>query len=138
VHDTPDDEWIPICAAKGWIILTGDKGIENDGINREAVIQCAAKVFMMYDHKSRGLEQTAALIAARKKIAQTALNNVGPFYCPIEMLGDAHVGEPKSYPGGYALQVEKVHESAISVPDRAEAKPADQPPVAESGDLDFG
>jgi hypothetical protein len=110
VQDAPDGEWIPVCAANGWIILTGDKGIENDGINRSAVINSAAKIFMLYDHKSRGLEQTAALIAARKKIAQTALNNVGPFYCPIEMVGDSHVGKPRFYPGGYAIQTESIPE----------------------------
>jgi hypothetical protein len=91
---------------KGWAILAGDKGIENDGLNRATIIKCAAKIFMMHHHKTKGLDQTAAIIAARRKIARTATNNVGPFYCPVETLGESHVGEPKFYPGGYAIQTD--------------------------------
>ena len=115
--ETPDHEWIPICAAQNWAILTGDKGIEADGLNRATVIKSAAKIFLIHDHRTKGLDQTAAIIAARRKIARTATNNVGPFYCPIEMVGDSHVGKPNFYPGGYALETESVPESSIAVPD---------------------
>jgi len=108
VHDAPDAEWIPVCASKGWVILTGDQGIENDGINRAAVIQSQAKVFTLYSYRAKGLEMSAALIAARKKIGRTAESNVGPFYCPIRMLGESHVGLPKFYQGGYSLKSEGV------------------------------
>ncbi len=124
VPDAADDEWIPVCAAKGWIILTGDQGIENDGINRAAVIQSGAKVFTLYCHKAKGLEMTAALITARKKIARTAVNSVGPFYCPISMVGDSHVGSPKFYPGGYAIKQDKMTKAVAksSVPKEKKAK----------------
>jgi PIN domain-containing protein len=113
--EMPDHEWIPICAANGWAIVTGDKGIEADGLNRSTVIKSAAKIFMMYDYRSKGLEQTAAIIAARRKIARTVTNNVGPFYCPVEIVGESHVGKPNFYPGGYALEAEAVPEFSIPI-----------------------
>jgi hypothetical protein len=135
--EAPDDEWIPVCAAKGWVILTGDQGIEKDGLNRASVIQSGAKVFTLICYKAQSLEMTAALIAARKKIARTAADNVGPFYCRIEMLGDSHVSPPKFYPGGYALEKEKTAESSIEVPKHQEKK-AKQPSQSVSNRLDFG
>jgi hypothetical protein len=124
VQDAPDTDWIPVCAGNGWIIVTGDKGIENDGINRAAVIRCGAKIFMLHDHRTRGLEQTASLIAARKKIARTALNNVGPFYCPVQIANDDHVGEPKFYPGGHPIEVGPVVPTSEPAKDEATKKPA--------------
>jgi hypothetical protein len=139
LHDAPDPDWIPVCAANGWIIVTGDKGIEFDGINRAAVIECAAKVFMVNDHQTRGLEQTAALIAARKKIMRTALQNVGPFYCSVDMASDNHVGPPRFQPGGYALKPEAIPGAAMPVPEPGDAvSQKHHDPPERSGELDFG
>lgn len=122
--EAPDPEWIPVCAENGWIILSGDKGLENVGLNRAAVIKCAAKVFLIHDYQTQGLDQTAALITARKKIMRVALRNAGPFYCSVEMAGDDHVGRPEFQPGGYPLGVEDVPECALAAPKRkVHAKP---------------
>ena len=118
-QDSDDAAWIPVCAANGWAILTGDKGIEYSGINRAAVIASGAKVFVISDYKTRGLDQTAALITARHKIVRLATNNVGPFYCTIEMVSDSHVGKPRFEQGGYALEKEALPEFAVTVSEPA-------------------
>ncbi len=42
-QDADDNKWIPDVAGKGWVIISGDKGIEKDGINRQCVIDSQAK-----------------------------------------------------------------------------------------------
>ncbi len=136
-QDSEDTAWIPICAANGWIILTGDKGIEHSGINRAAVIASAAKVFIISDYRTRGLEQTASLIAARRKMARIAMVNVGPFYCSVEMAKDDHVGKPRFQPGGYAMSVEAVPESALPASGESpiSLKQDEKLPSPKTGDL---
>src|ERR1019366_3030555 len=44
-HMTADPVWIERCAKEEWAVLTGDKAIETDPTNRQAVIDSKAKVF---------------------------------------------------------------------------------------------
>lgn len=98
-HDTfykPDEDdhiWIPSVASHGWVIITGDKGIEKDGINRQSVVDSKAKVFLLDDSHSRGAEWAASLVLAYRRIMKVALENNGPFYCTIRKGSDAHVEE---------------------------------------------
>lgn len=132
VHDAPDDEWIPVVAAKGWAIISGDKGIEFDGINRAAVQTHKAKVFTLADTTMRGVEWAATLVAARKKIYAIAEQNIGPFYCTIEPVGDGHVGKPRFLPGGYTLQVEPVPETLFPVSDKGTDEVKESPKIEDS------
>jgi hypothetical protein len=89
--DAADPDWIVDAAAKGWVIISGDKGIEYDGVNRQAVVASHAQVFLLTDTESRGAEWAASLVMARKKILRIALENRGPFYCTVEKGSDHHV-----------------------------------------------
>jgi hypothetical protein len=117
-QDEDDHIWIPTVAQKGWAIITGDKGIENDGINRQSVIDAKAKVFLLDDSNSRGAEWAASLVLAHRRIMRIAERNNGPFYCTIRKGSDAHVDESdiRYHAGG----------GPIEPPQSAELSPAQE------------
>src|SRR5579863_3035242 len=65
---TPDPIWIRHCAKEEWVVITGDKAIETDPINRQAVIDCCAKVILLEENNSRAVEWAAAMIVARRRM----------------------------------------------------------------------
>ena len=98
--DAPDPEWIADCTRRGWAIISGDKGIEYDGVNRQAVVTSRAKVFILSDTTSRCIDWAASLVIARHKILAIAQDNQGPFYCTVEKGKDEHVGDVRFLEGG--------------------------------------
>lgn len=114
--DAPDHEWIAEVTQKGWVIISGDKGIREDGINRHAVIKARAKVFILADTNSRGAEWAASLVVARNKIIRIAEQNNGPFYCGIDKGNDHHVHKPEFFEEGGPIPQPQVNESEIAVP----------------------
>jgi hypothetical protein len=97
--EAPDDEWIPKCAANGWVILTGDKAIETDPINARAVEDSAAKVFITADTNSKAEEWAAAIIVGRRKLARVVEYNNGAFCVDVAKHATSHVS-PERYKGG--------------------------------------
>jgi hypothetical protein len=97
---TPDPDWITDATEKGWAIISGDKGIELDGVNRQAVSKVGARVFLLTDTESRGAEWAASLVMARHKIQRIANGNRGPFYCTVGKGNDHHVKDLRFLPGG--------------------------------------
>jgi len=135
--DTPDDERIPVCAGRDWIIVSGDKGIVNDGINRAAVERSKAKVFILADTESSGADWAASIALGARKIFCLARTNEGPFYCNVKMGGDSHVGKVEFLPGGRPKAVEvtpppiKETQTNISMPKsrKTQETQASQPPL---------
>jgi PIN like domain len=132
--DAPDDEWIPVCAKRNWVIISGDKGIIQDGINRAAVQESKAKVFILADTTAKGADWAAALASAARKILWLASANEGPFYCRVARPTDSHVGKVEYLPGGGPLTVSPIAESVIAVPEAVSSPtdselPESDPPV---------
>jgi predicted nuclease of predicted toxin-antitoxin system len=93
--DKPDHEWIPIAAKNNWLIITKDKNIEFDPVNRQAVIESGARVFIM-DHGSiRAIYWAAALIVSRKRIYEIVRVYDGPFFSTISHETRGLVSLPK-------------------------------------------
>lgn len=114
----PDPEWIADATRRGWAIISGDKGIREDGVNRHAVIKARAKVFILSDTESRGAEWAASLVMARLKILRIAEENNGPFFCIVEKGKDHHVHKPEFFEeGGPIPKPASMSESQIASPD---------------------
>jgi hypothetical protein len=120
LRDAPDPDWIADASARGWAIISGDKGLELDGINRHAVVKNAARVFLLADTNSRGAEWAAALVAGRHRIIKIAGENRGPFYCKINKTSEQHVEKPEFLEGGGPLPRVHVEAVAASAPQSAE------------------
>jgi hypothetical protein len=80
---TPDPVWIERCANKDWVIVTGDKAIETDPVNRQAVIDCKAKVFLLDENNSKAIEWASAIIVGRRKLVAVTRENDGPFFASV-------------------------------------------------------
>lgn len=78
-----DEVWIRAVAARGCIIVTSDKGIETDPINRLAVIESKAKVFILDEKNARAVHWAAALIVSKDRMYETVHDNAGPFYMNV-------------------------------------------------------
>ncbi len=129
----PDPDWIADATSRGWVIISGDKGIREDGVNRYAVIKARAKVFLLADTTSRGAEWAASLVMARKKILRIAEQNNGPFYCVVEKGNEHHVHKPEFFEEGGPIPSPSISESQIAAPLPAEieVKPAIPPPATQ-------
>ena len=84
---TPDHVWIPHCAKRGWIIVTSDKGIELDPINREAVIESSAKIVMLDENNSRAATWASAIIVSRHSIRSAFAAINGPHIVSLRNTG---------------------------------------------------
>jgi hypothetical protein len=71
------------CAKEEWAVLTGDKAIETDPTNRQAVIDSKAKVFLLDENNSRAVEWASAIIVARRRIVEVVHENDGPFFVTL-------------------------------------------------------
>ena len=128
--DAPDPEWIKDCTQRGWAIISGDKGIEYDGVNRQAVAMARAKVLILADTTSRCVDWAASLVIARHKILRIVEDNEGPFFCSVEKGKDDHVGKLRFLEGGRPKpKVENISEPPIAVP---ESSPPKEQPTPET------
>jgi hypothetical protein len=120
--DAPDPERIADCTQRGWAIISGDKGIELDGVNRQAVVTARSKVFILADTTSRCVDWAASLVIARQKILKIVEDNEGPFFCNVEKGNDEHVGKVRFLEGGRPNpKAESMSEAQIAVPESAPA-----------------
>jgi len=81
--ETKDAPWIRAVADKGYVIITSDKRIETDPVNRLAVIESKAKVFLLDEGSQRPIHWAAAIIVSKDRIYETVRDNPGPFFMSI-------------------------------------------------------
>lgn len=94
-ESTSDPTWIKRCAKENWIAITGDKKIELNPINKQAVIDAKCKIFVLSDSNSKAEEWAAAVICGRDKIINTVRKNEGPFFANIGKQSHSHVTKPR-------------------------------------------
>jgi hypothetical protein len=95
----PDVEWIAECAKERWVILSGDKSIEEVPSERQAVINGKCKVFMFDDTNSKSEEWLAAIIVGRQRLTHLIENADGPFFVTIRKCGHSHFSLPRFVTG---------------------------------------
>jgi hypothetical protein len=98
------------------VILSGDKGIEKAALNIEAVINCAAKVFLLTNNTLKGVEWAAAIITGREKIQKIVNENDGPFFARVMKGHDGHVCDLRFVGSGKPKQKVPVTLETISTP----------------------
>jgi hypothetical protein len=92
-----DVDWIAECGSRNWIIVSGDKAIQEVPEERQAVINSKCKVFMFDDGNiTRTEDWAAAFLVGREKIVETALRGNGPFFVTIKPIrARGHVSQPR-------------------------------------------
>jgi len=107
-ESTSDPTWIARCGEEGWIAITGDKRLETNVENKQAVIDAKCKVFLFTDSNSLPEEWAAAVIVGRQKILDIIRQNDGPFFVTIGKQSNSHV---------VRLRFPKMEEEVIAVPE---------------------
>lgn len=90
-----DPQWIAKCGEKGWIAVSGDKRIEKNVENKQAVINAKCKLFLLTDTNSLPEEWASAIILGREKMSSVIRKNEGPFFATISKRSDSHVSHPR-------------------------------------------
>jgi hypothetical protein len=98
----PDPTWVKLCGERNWVIVTGDKRLETQPENRQAVIDAKARVFILSDSESLPEQWAAAIIVGHYKIQEIIDGNVGPFFASIGLRADSHVKNVR-FPRGYEV-----------------------------------
>jgi hypothetical protein len=134
--ETQDDVWIAECGKQGWVILSGDKGLERNPINRAAVTAAACKVFIFTDNSSKAEEWAAAVIMARRQIARIIDKNNGPFYVHIGKESHSHLSAVR-FVGSGGRKIIEESKNAVPVPvvvseSESTAKPSEPEPPKQS------
>jgi hypothetical protein len=129
--DFNDVDWIAECAKNNWIILSGNKEIEQVPVERQAVVDGKCKVFMFDDTNSQTEEWVAAILVGRKRIVHLVENADGPFFVTIKKFGDSHFSLPRFIPGSGAGW-RPAQKEVVQAPPTTEAKVK---PVTPQGEL---
>ncbi len=67
---TPDEDWLPFVAERGWIVLTKDKRNRYNDIERDAVRRHRVREFYFGSGNFNGVEMAQALLAAVSQIRE--------------------------------------------------------------------
>jgi PIN like domain len=126
--ETQDDVWIEECGKQIWVILSGDKGLERNPINKAAIIAAACKVFIFTDNNSKAEEWAAAVIMGRAQIARIIDKNNGPFYVHIGRECQSHVSAVK-FVGTGGRKIVEESAAPVAVPVVAEPTPNVEAPA---------
>jgi hypothetical protein len=97
VHDEDDDKWIPVVASRKWVILSGDKRLTSQPVNKEAIITSRARVLLVTDSNSLPEQWAASVIVGRVRIQELLEKHPGPMCIKIGKHAKEHVNVAKEH-----------------------------------------
>jgi hypothetical protein len=92
----PDETWLPFVGSKGWALLTADKRIRYNLLEKRALQQHAVREFVFASGNLSGQDMAAALELAIPKMRRLCRNQKPPFIASITRQGQVHLRWPKS------------------------------------------
>lgn len=92
---TPDQDWLPKVGENRWVLLTADKRIRHNIIEKQALAQHGVKEFVFASGNLSGAEMALALEAAIRKMVRLADRTKPPFVAAITRSGEVHLRWPK-------------------------------------------
>lgn len=90
-----DEEWLPLVGSKGWILLTTDKRIRYNFLERRALQLHGIREFVFTSGNMSGQEMSVALEAALPKMRRLCRKFKPPFVAAITRAGEVHMRWPK-------------------------------------------
>jgi hypothetical protein len=90
-----DEEWLPLVGSKGWILLTTDKRIRYNFLERRALQQHGIREFVFTSGNMSGQEMSVALETALPKMRRFCRKFKPPFVAAITRAGEVHMRWPK-------------------------------------------
>jgi predicted nuclease of predicted toxin-antitoxin system len=96
--DSPDTEWLPEVSRRGWIVLTKDDAIGRNLVERIAIAQSEAKVFVLAAGNLTGREMAAIFVEALNKMEKVANGQQPPFIAKVYHQGRVRVWQNRTKP----------------------------------------
>jgi hypothetical protein len=130
-----DTVWIAHCAKEQWVIISGDKSIEEVPEERQAVIDGRCKVFFFKDSNSLTEEWAAAVIVGRQRIFDIIEKNNGPFFVTIDKHARSHVSGVRFVGDGGPKSFDEQPQPVAATVSTATPKPKEKPKTPAEQDL---
>jgi PIN like domain len=92
---TPDEEWLPVVGKRGWVLLTADKNIRYNLLERRALERNAVREFVFASGNLSGGDMAAALEKALGRMRSLCRRTQPPFVAAITKAGEVHLRWPK-------------------------------------------
>jgi hypothetical protein len=92
----PDARWLPAVGANGWTLLTADKRIRYNILERRALQINSVYEFVFASGNLSGGDMAAALEAAIHKMRRLHRETKPPFVAAITKKGEVHLRWPKA------------------------------------------
>lgn len=86
-----DAVWLPYIGARGWILVTKDKGIRYNELERRALVRSGIREFCFSSGNMSAAEMSDALLKAIPAIRKMCARIEGPFIASITKSGLVHV-----------------------------------------------
>jgi hypothetical protein len=86
-----DEDWLPLVGDKGWILLTADKRIRYNLLEKRAVEKNRVREFVFASGNMSGQEMAEALEQGIRKMANMYLKVTPPFVASITRAGEVHL-----------------------------------------------
>ena len=86
-HDMPDDEWMEIVGARGWIVVSQDYKFHLESFELRAVKQHKIKCFYLPDTGAKAWTTMCALVRTHTKMIEKCATEAAPFVYNIKPNG---------------------------------------------------
>jgi len=90
-----DEIWLPFVGKQGWVLLTADKRIRYNFLEKRALQRSSVREFVFASGNMSGTEMALALENALDKMRKTCLRFSPPFVASITKTGEVHIRWPK-------------------------------------------
>ena len=91
VPNTPDIEWITHCGKQGWIIVSSDKAIKKNLLEKQAIFSSKVAAFFYTSASISSAKQISSFTVALRKISGLVLNQTRPFIARISPDGSVEL-----------------------------------------------
>jgi hypothetical protein len=92
---TPDKVWLPFVGKNGWIVLTADKCIRYNFLEKRALEDSSVREFVFASGNISGQEMATVVEIALEKMRRMCRKLVPPFVATITRKGEVHLRWPK-------------------------------------------
>lgn len=92
---TPDEEWLPLIGRNKWVLLTADKRIRYNLLEKRALEKNSVREFVFSSGNMSGQEMALALERALPKMQRLCGRLAPPFVAAITRAGEVHIRWPK-------------------------------------------
>ena len=90
-----DEDWLPLVGSKGWVLLTADKHLRYNLLEKRALEMNRVREFVFASGNMSGQEMAEALEQAIRKMLSLCSRIDPPFVAAITRSGEVHLRWPK-------------------------------------------